>query len=452
MLRRNFVQTSGVVTALSAARVLGANDRLNVGLIGCGGRGRFVARLMREAPNVAYTAVADVYTNNGEIAREWAGSDAKFFQDFRKLLERKDVDAVHIATPDHWHAIATVLACQAGKDVYVEKPTSLTVREGRVMVNAARQYNRIVQVGTQHRSAPHFARIAEIIQRGDIGPVKFVRVWNYANHWPNGMGRRPQQEPPAGLDWDMYLGPSPKVPFNPNRFLGSFRYFWDYSGGYITDFGNHRLDTMQQIMGVTAPRTVSASGGKLVLKDERETPDFLTVTYEYDGFIATYEGSNLNGHGMGGRTPGHRYYNSRGEWDQPNGIAFYGTEATIYAERIGWEIFPEPETPAMGRRAAGETAPPRKRAPSVKRMWENVEEPTKAHTLNFVESVRARKAPNADIEIGHRSTSVALLGNIAMKTGKKLHWDAQKEEFTGDPEASVRLTRNLRKPWDLIRL
>jgi predicted dehydrogenase len=320
------------------------------------------------------------------------------------------------------------------------------------MVNAARQYNRIVQVGTQHRSAPHFARIAEIIQRGDIGPVKFVRVWNYANHWPNGMGRRPQQEPPAGLDWDMYLGPSPKVPFNPNRFLGSFRYFWDYSGGYITDFGNHRLDTMQQIMGVTAPRTVSASGGKLVLKDERETPDFLTVTYEYDGFIATYEGSNLNGHGMGGRTPGHRYYNSRGEWDQPNGIAFYGTEATIYAERIGWEIFPEPETPAMGRRAAGETAPPRKRAPSVKRMWENVEEPTKAHTLNFVESVRARKAPNADIEIGHRSTSVALLGNIAMKTGKKLHWDVQKEEFTGDPEASVLLTRNLRKPWDLIRL
>lgn len=452
MLRRNFVKNSSLaVTALSASRVSGANDRLNIGLIGCGGRGRGVARSMRENPNVAYTAVADVYDANAELARQWAGPDAKSFRDFRKLLELKDVDAVHIATPDHWHAIATVLACQAGKDVYVEKPTSLVVREGRVMVNAARKYNRIVQVGTQHRSAPHFMKIAEMIQRGDIGPVKFVRVWNYLNHFPNGIGRKPDQEPPAGLDWDMYLGPSPKVPFNPNRFLGNFRYFWDYSGGYITDFGNHRLDTMQQIMGVSAPHTISAVGGKYVMQDDRETPDFLTVTYEYDGFIATYEGSNLNTHGMGGRTPGHRYYNSRGEWDQPNGMAFYGTDATIFAERIGWEIFPEPESPLTGRRGA-ENTPPRKRAPSVKRMWENVEEPTKAHTTNFVESVRSRKTPSADIEIGHRSTSVALLGNIAMRTGKKLHWDATKEDFKDAPDASAMLTRQQRKPWDLIEL
>ncbi len=442
MHRRNFIQASGLgITALSASRVLGANDRLNIGLIGCGGRGRYVARLMRDSsPNVAYTAVADVYKTNGETARNWAGPDAQCFQDFRKVLELKNIDAVHIATPDHWHAIATVLACQAGKDVYVEKPTSLTVREGRAMVDAARKYDRIVQVGTQHRSAPHFMKIAEMIQRGDIGPVKFVRVWNYANQWPNGIGHKPNQDPPPALDWDMYLGPSPSVPFNPQRFLGTFRYFWDYSGGYITDFGNHRLDTMQEIMGVSAPHTISAAGGRFVLRDDRETPDFLTATYEYDGFIATYEGCNLNGFGMGGRTPGQRYYNARGEWDQPNGIAFYGTEATIYAERIGWEIFPELETPA------------RKLNPAIKRMWENVEEPTKAHTINFVESVRAHKKPNADIEIGHRGTSGALLGNIAMKTGKKLHWDAQKEDFIGAPDASAMLTRTLRKPWDLIRI
>jgi len=442
MDRRNFVKASSLgVTALSASRVLGANDRLNLGLIGCGGRGRGVARTLRDAnTNVAYIAVADVYKTNADSGREWAGADAKSFADFRKLLELKDVDAVHIATPDHWHATAAVLACQAGKDVYVEKPTSLTVREGRAMVNAARKYNRIVQVGTQHRSAPHFMKIAEMIQRGDIGPVKFVRVWNYANQWPNGIGHRPDEDPPAGLDWDMYLGPSPKVPFNRQRFLVSFRYFWDYSGGYITDFGNHRLDTMQEIMGVSAPRTISASGGKWLLTDDRETPDILTVTYEYDGFIVTYEGSNINGYGMGGRTPGHRYYNSRGEWDQPNGIAFYGTQATIFAERIGWEIFPEPETPS------------RKLPPAVKRMWENVDEPTKLHTINFVESVRARKPPNADIEIGHRGTSVALLGNIAMKTGKKLHWDAAKEDFIGAPDASAMLTRALRKPWDWIKI
>lgn len=451
MQRRSFVQASSAgITALSASRVLGANDRVNIALIGCGGRGRFVAGKMREVPNVAYTAVADVYKTNGEAARKWAGDDAKFFQDFRKVLELKEVDAVHIATPDHWHAIQTVLACQAGKDVYVEKPTSLTVREGRVMVDAARKHNRIVQVGTQHRSAPHFMKIAEMIQRGDIGAVKFVRIWNYLNHTPNGIGHKPNTEPPADLDWDMYLGPSPSVPFNRNRFLSTYRYFWDYSGGYITDFGNHRLDTMQQIMGVTAPKTVSAVGGIYVMKDDRETPDFMTVTYEYDNFVATYEGSNINTHGMGGRTPGHRYYNSRGEWDQPNGIMFYGTEATIVAERIGWEIFPEPDA-SMSRRGEA-PPPPRKRAPSVKRMWENVEEPTPAHCANFVESVRSRKPPHADIEIGHRGTTIALLGNIAMKTGQKLKWDATAEKFTGAPEASAMLSRKLRKPYDLIKL
>lgn len=440
MLRRNFVQATGLgMTALSAGRILGANDRVNVGLIGCGGRGRFVARMMREAPNVAFTAVADVYQTNADRAKEWAGSDAKSFGDFRKLLELKEVDAVLIATPDHWHAICSVLACQAEKDVYVEKPASLTVREGRTMVKAARKHNRIVQVGTQHRSAPHFRKIGEMIKAGEIGKVNFIRVWNYANHTPNGIGKKPVQDPPLGLDWDMYLGPSPKVPFNPNRFLATYRYFFDYSGGYITDFGNHRLDTMQQIMDVMAPNTVAASGGRFVLQDDGDVPDFLSVTYEYDGFIATYEGSNLNSHGMGGRTPGHRYYNSRGEWDQPNGIAFYGTDGTIFAERIGWEIFPEPDTP-------------RRKAKPVKRQWENNEEPTKLHAANFVDCVRSRKAPNADIEIGHRSTSMALLGNIAYKTGKKLKWDAKKEDFAGAPDGSALLTRTLRKPWDLIKL
>lgn len=433
-------------------RVMGANDRIRLALIGCGGRGRYVARLMRDAGPADYVASADVYATNSESTREWAGADAKSYGDFRRLLDRKDIDAVHIATPDHWHAAICVLACQSGKDVYVEKPTSLVIREGRVMVDAARQHNRIVQVGTQHRSAPHFQKIAEMIQRGDIGPVRFVKVWNYSNHTLMPMPATPNPKAPDGLDWDMYLGPSPKVPFDPRRFLSTYRYFWDYSGGYITDFGNHRLDTMQQIMGVSAPHTVSASGGVYEMKDGRETPDFMTVTYEYDNFIATYEGNNLNGHGMGGRTPGHRYYNARSEADQPNGIAFYGTEATIYAERIGWEIFPEPETPAYSSRRAAAAPPPRKRAASVKRMWENVEEPTKAHCANFLECLRSRKTPNADIEIGHRGTSVALLGNIAMRTGHKLHWDAKREDFQNDASASAMLTRNQRKPWDLIRL
>jgi predicted dehydrogenase len=442
MQRRQIVQRAAALTALSASRIRGANDRVNIALIGCGGRGRYVASLMRTAPNTAYNAVADVYLTNANIARDWAGPDAKAFQDFRKVLDLKEVDAVHIATPDHWHGIISVLACQAGKDVYVEKPTSLTVREGRVMVDAARKYNRIVQVGTQHRSAPHFAKIAEMIQRGDIGQVKYVRVWNYSNQSMSALARNAKTTAPDGLDWEMYLGPSPKVAFDSRRFLGSYRYFWDYSGGYITDFGNHRLDTMQQIMGVSAPKKIAASGGLYCIQDGRETPDMLNVTYEYDNFICTYEGCNLNGHGMGGRTPGHKYYNARGESDQPNGMVFYGTEATIYAERIGWEMFPEPLPP-------GQTKP---RAATVKRQWENNEEPTRLHTHHFVDCVRQRKTPNADIETGHRGTSVALLGNIAMKTGLKLTWDAKKESFANAPEANKLLTRTLRKPWDLIKL
>jgi len=433
MNRRSFA----AATALSASRVLGANDTVRVALIGCGGRGRHVANLMRQAPNVAFVAVADVYDDNAAKAREWAGADAKSFRDFRKVLELKDVDAVMVSTPDHWHHAATILACRAGKDVYVEKPVSLTIREGREMVTAARQTNRIVCVGTQHRSAKHFPKIAEMIGRGEIGEVKFVRVWNYTNVTPNGIGRKPAQDPPAGLDWDMYCGPSPKVPFNPNRFLGTYRQFFDYSGGYITDYGNHRIDTMQQIMGVTAPHTISASGGRYLIKDDGDVPDFLTVTYEYDNFVMTYEGSNLNGFGMGAAKVGPKYYNGRGEYDQPNGIAFYGTDGTIFAERISWAIYPEASSP-------------RREAKPIKVFYENVAEPTKDHAAHFVDCVRSRKTPSADIEIGHRGTSVCLLGNIAMKTGKKLKWDAKKETFLNAMDANALLHRAARKPWDLV--
>ena len=422
---------------MSASRVMGANDRVNVGLIGCGGRGRYVASLMRQAPNTAFVAVADVYDTNANNAREWAGGDAKAFKDFRKLLDMKEVDAVMVSAPDHWHAIPTIMACQAGKDVYVEKPVSLTIREGRAMVNAARKYNRIVCAGTQHRSAKHFPKIAEMIKRGDIGEVKFVRVWNYLNVTPNGIGHKPNQEPPAGLDWDFYCGPSPKAPFNPNRFLATYRQFFDYSGGYITDFGNHRIDTVQQIMGSTAPHTISASGGRFIVKDDGDVPDFMTVTYEFDNYIMTYEGSNLNGFGMGAQKVGPKYYNGRGEYDQPNGICFYGTDGTIFAERISWAIYPE-------------TSSPRHQAKPIQVFYENVPEPTKDHAAHFVDCVRTRQTPSADIEIGHRSTSVCLLGNIALKTGKKLRWDSKKEDFRGASDASALLGRKARKPWDLV--
>src|SRR5437868_10382607 len=265
---------------MSFGRILGANERVNVGWIGCGGRGMAVARLMRAVPQVAFVAVCDVYEPHAAAAKEWAGSDCRSYRDFRELLERKDIDAVLVATPDHWHAIPTVLACQAGKDVYVEKPLAHNVREGRAMVTAARKYDRVVQTGTQHRSSPHYAEAARIVQGGELGKVHFVRLWNYTNMYPNGIGAAPDSDPPDGLDWDFYLGPAPKVPFNKNRFLSTFRWFWDYAGGFLTDFGTHRIDSMHQVMGVDAPLTVSASGHRYELKDGGETPDVLQVTYE----------------------------------------------------------------------------------------------------------------------------------------------------------------------------
>lgn len=447
MQRRQFnksvVQSAAVATlsAASAARVLGANERVNVGLIGCGVRGMYVARLMRAVPNVAFTAVCDVYEPHAARAREWAGEGCQSYGDFRKVLDRKDVDAVLIATPDHWHAISAVLACRAGKDVYVEKPLAHNIREGRILVDTARKEKRVVQTGTQHRSAEHYREVERIIQSGELGKVRFVRVWNYRNMYPRGIGRAEDSKPPAGLDWDFYLGPAPEVPFNRNRFLGTFRWFWDYAGGFITDWGTHRFDSVHQAMGEDAPKTVSAVGGRFELMDGAETPDFLQATYEYPSFILSYEACQLNGHGTGGRTPGKSYYRARGETDRPHGEAFYGTNGTLISDRIGFEIYPELES---GSRS-GEGARYRMKPREV-----TSRDTTDLHVKNFIECVRSRAKPVADVEIGHRSTIVPHLGNIAYRTGRKIRWDTDKEEILDDPEASALLMRKPRKAWDVI--
>lgn len=453
MKRRQFikrmVQTTALVStsALSARRVLGANERVNVALIGCGGRGMLVARLMRDVPNVDFAAVCDLYPAHLARAREWAGSAAREYKDFRRVLEQKDIDAVLIGTPDHWHAIPTVLACQAGKDVYVEKPLAHNVREGRAMIAAARRHNRIVQMGTQQRSAPHYAEVSRIIQSGELGPVRFVRIWNYTNMYPNGIGRVPDSEPPEGVDWDMYLGPAPHVRFNRNRFVGTYRWFWDYGGGLVTDFGIHRFDSLHHVMNVDAPLSVAASGGRYGLRDGAETPDVVQATYEYPGFILSYEACMLNAHGAGGRTPGRKYYQARGAEDRPHGEAYYGTNGTLIVDRLGFEIYPELKA-TSGPGAAGRNE--RTDGYRMDRKETSAEDATGLHAGNFIECVRSRKRPVADVEIGHRSSIVSHLGNIAYRTGRKVRWDATKEEIPGDAEASRLLGRRARKPWDLI--
>ena len=454
MKRRQFIKRVAQATAalsatsaVSAQRVLGANERVRVGLIGCGGRGMFDAKLMREAPNVEFAAVCDLYPPHLARAKEWAGPAAKQFKNFRRLLEQKDIDAVLIATPDHWHAIPTVHACRAGKDVYVEKPLGHNIKEGRAMVEAARRHNRVVQMGAQQRSAPHYAEVARIIQSGELGQVHFARIWNYVNMYPDGIGRATDSDPPEGVDWDMYLGPAPYVPFNKNRFIGTYRWFWDYGGGLVTDFGIHRFDSMRQIMKLDAPVSVTASGGRYGLSDGAETPDMVQVTYEYPGFILGYEASMLNAHGAGGRTPGKKYYQARGNEDRPHGEAYYGTNGTLIVDRLGFEIYPELSN-ASGPGAAGREQ--RSDGLRMQRKEASAEDATALHVKNFIDCVRSRKKPAADVEIGHHSTIVAHLGNIAYRSGHKIRWDAPKEQIVDDAEASKLLARQARKPWDLI--
>jgi predicted dehydrogenase len=457
MKRRDFIGRCAKTTIVASTaailptagaddKVVGANERIRVGWIGCGFRGNYVATAMRSAKDVEIVAVCDVYEPQVEKARTRLAPTATAYQDFRHVLDRKDIDAVLIATPDHWHAIPTVLACQAGKDVYVEKPLGHNVAEGRAMVTAARRHNRVVQTGTQQRSAAHFPRIREIVQGGELGEVHFVRIWNYSNCYPDGIGREEDSDPPPGLDWDFYLGPAPSVPFNRKRFLGTYRYFWDYAGGVPTDWGTHRFDVMQWIMDVTAPTSVAACGARFALTDAGEIPDVLQATFDYPGFVLSYECTLLNAFGTGGRTPGMKYYRANGPDDRPNGMALYGTNGTLLADRWGFEIMPELK---RGHKAAEQDRDSQIHF-RMKREDAFTPDSTALHVQNFFNCIRTRKRPIADVELGHQASNVAHLANIAYKTGRKLQWDGKNERFADDPHASSMLRRKSRKPWNLI--
>ncbi|MFL5620121.1 MAG: Gfo/Idh/MocA family protein [Gemmatimonadaceae bacterium] len=409
-------------------RIRGANDRVVVALIGAGRQGQSDLGNAIKQPDTEVAAVCDVYEPNLAKGLELAPG-AKPQHDFRRVLENRDIDAVIIATPDHWHPLQTILACEAGKDVYVEKPIGVAVAEGRAMVSAARRYKRIVQAGTQQRSGKHFQQAAELVKSGRIGKVTQVRTWNFGNEAPIGIGNPPDADPPKDLDWDMWLGPAPKRPFNPNRFgvypdrWSSFRWFWDYAGGMMTDWGVHWLDIVQLVMGVDAPRFISASGGKFVLEDNRETPDTILATFQYPGFICTYENRVTNAAPISGKT---------------NGMLFHGTDGTLFVDRQGLEIIPE-------TRKTGETTVERTQGLKV----ENSNQHHLDHMKNFIECVRSRSTPIADIEVGHRSTTTALLGNIAYRTGRRIEWDGARERIVGDANASSYLSRDYRRPWKL---
>jgi predicted dehydrogenase len=426
--RRQFFQVTAAATAANVLRakgVLGANDRINVGLIGCGGRGSAVWQRFLKQPDVNPVAVADVY--EPFLHRAKATGSVSAFKDFRHLLDRKDVDAVIVATPDHWHAIQTVRACEAGKDVYTEKPLSLTVHEGRVMADAARAHHRIVQTGSQQRSGAHYAQAVKLLQEGAIGAVHKISAGFTRNIIPGFVARELHNGLTADLDWDMWLGPAPKVPFDPYRCIYHFRWFWSYSGGQMTNWGAHDLDISRWALRADAPSNVAAFGGRYALKDGGETPDVQEVIYNFPdamlgggkGCVVTWTAREIG--------------SSRSE-----PLVFHGTKGTLALSRRGFIITPEVWK-----------GDPQNNTPAMAPVEQPGLEMDSAHVRNFLDCVKTRTRPVADVEEGHRTATMCHLGNIAMRLGRSLRWDSVKEQCMGDAEANRQLHYDYRKPWKL---
>ncbi len=443
MNRRDFTKAAGaasVLTALSAKRVLGANERIRLGFIGVGNRGDQVLDGFLAHKDCEVVALCDLSQPYLDFAAKKAGGDPKQFHDYRKLLDMKEVDAAVICTPDHWHALQTIQACAAKKDVYVEKPLSLCVTEGRAMVEAARKHKRVTQVGLHRRSSEFCREAAEIVRKGGIGRVTAVRAFHIQNEAPRGIGNPPNEEPPKDFDWEAWLGPAPKVPYNKNRTFYRFRWFYDYSGGQLTNFGVHYLDMIHWALGVDAPLAVTAMGGKYVMEDNREIPDTLEVLWQYPGnTLVTFSQFNATAAPAGLRG---------GE------IEFRGTKGTLYLQGGGYEVVPDVvvvnDFPARlpndrnqekGYRVGAKT-------PIEPRSGKGKAD-TADHARNFLDCVRSREKCNCDIETGHRDTTAALIGNIAHKTKSYLEWDGKSERFTNSDAANKLLRYEYRAPYKL---
>ena len=437
--RRNVL---GALTAASYSRIRGANDRVQVGFIGYGLIGKEHVADFKNQPDVDCAALSDVYQPRLEQGVAACGQRARPYRDFRRLLDDKELQAVVVSTPDHWHALMTIMACAAGKDVYVEKPLTVFVREGRWMVQAARKYNRVVQVGTQQRSGKHYQHALELLRAGYIGKIHNVRMGSFRNVMP-GFGAPPDAEKPNDLDYDMWLGPAPARPYNPKRSLYHFRWFWDYSGGQMTNLGAHEIDIVHWVMRTKGPSAVASSGGRFGLEDNGETPDTQDALFEYPGFTTLYSCHEASA----GR---------RGQ----GGLEFFGTKGSMTINRGGFEVIPDMKIDPMnaipvfrGHPSGGPVQSGTKPVPWVTALKEpgSSQEQFDLHVRNFVDCIKSRQRPIADVEGGHEVTTACHLANISLRTGRKIRWDAEIEEILGDPDASAYLERPYRQPWDRVR-
>lgn len=422
--RRKFIATVGVMagsTAISRAAP-SPNEQVHVAVLGCG-RGSNLASWFSRLSDSRVVAICDPDQNRAKALcakiEDISGKRPESVVDFRRLLDRQDIDALAVATPDHWHAPVTIHACLAGKDVYVEKPISHNVREGRLAVEAARKHQRIVQHGTQLRAAPHYRKAWQLLRDGVIGKVMMVKAINNQRR-----GRLPHRENsavPTGVDYDLWLGPAPKQPFNLNRFHHGWHWHWNYGTGDIGNDGVHQIDLGRWAMDLKSPRAVSCSAAKLGSRgDAQETPDSMVVTWEYDDLLYVYEQRDFTPY----RMQSHRLDNDN---------IIYGDKGFMMIDRDGYRVFYKGE-----------------KGPSFQKQW--LDSPT--HYQNFVNCVKNRRRSEliADVEEGHRSALLCHLANISYRTGRRLVFDPETETFKGDAEANQLLGREYRAGYELPKI
>jgi predicted dehydrogenase len=433
--RRVFIRNTALTTAalglvptLSGSLVgCSPSDRINVGLIGCNGMGFNDLTKFLDHPEVECLALCDIdegvlNKRAADVEKMRGKKPAFLYKDWRKLIDNKDINVVIVGTPDHWHCMQMIAACEAGKDVYCEKPIGRTIEECNLMVSAAKKYKTVVQVGQWQRSDPHWQDAVKFIQSGKLGKIRLVRVFSYQG-WCPSIPVLPDEPVPAGVDYDMWLGPATNRPFNRNRFHFTFRWFWDYAGGLMTDWGVHLLDYALYGMNVTTPKSVMAMGGKYGYPtDACETPDSLQTLYEFDGFNVLWD------HAIGVND---------GAYGRNHGLGFVGENGTLVVDRNGWEVIPEDVNGKVRMEAV----------PLAKGNGKGLN----LHVTNFLECINSRNPnTNASVEIGAHIAKFSAIGNIAYRTGKKLVWNGSK--FTNDEEANSYLIPSYRTPWTLPKV
>ena len=423
MNRREVLAAMAATTAVTASRAAdSANEQVGVAVLGSG-RGSALAHHFAQLKESQVVAICDVDENRGnslcEQIKALTGKRPPLVVDFRTLLDRNDVDALAVATPDHWHAPVTIHACLAGKDVYVEKPASHNINEGRLAVKAARKYKRIVQHGTNLRAAGHYREAWKLLSDGVIGKVLMVKAIN--NQRRGRVQPRKDQSVPSGVHYDLWLGPATKRPFNRNRFHGAWHWMWEYGTGDIGNDGVHQIDLGRWALGLKSPKAVTCSAAKLGSKgDAQETPDAMVVTWEYDDLLYVFEQRDFTPY----RMQGHRHDNDN---------IFYGDKGYMMVDRDGYRVIFKNE-----------------RGPQFQKKWAD----DHRHYQNFIDCVKSRRQEGliADIEEGHYSAMLCHLGNIAYRTGRRLEFDAETETFPNDNEANRYLGRDYRTGFELPRI